>query len=161
MIENERKYIHHYHFSCILTVRRKWWCGTSEVYHMKKWQNPSRHMGLTFTTVLCQCESLVGCQYLSYETKDDPFPQCPQIFQWLAHGAGKLYCSQPMWVPLSRSSSKWWWQFMPHSLYVSGTHNIKYHKSIICSVMWQGWKAGEPGLHCSDSLAFTGSLVLS
>lgn len=86
----------------------------SEVHHMNKWQNPRGHRHPTFTIVLCQRHSHM--------------PQGPQIFQWLAHGTGTLYCSQSMWVILSRNSITWKWQVIPHSLYASGTYNIKCHR---------------------------------
>lgn len=116
-LKTERKRIYHYHLSCILTSDVSDDVAPLRFTIGRSGSIPAGIRG-SLSPPYYVCESAVRCQYLSYETKDGPFPQCPQIFQWLARGAGKLYCSQPMWVPLSRSSSKRSGQFMPHSLHV-------------------------------------------
>lgn len=135
----------------------KQWCSTSEVHHMKKWQNPSGHMDSLSSLCYFNANLWSDANTLVMKTKDLSFPTMPtNISVTGTWGREALLLSSHVRALLRELV----WKFIPHGLYVSGTHNIKYHKGIICSFTRQGWKGGEPGLHGCDNLAFRGSPVL-
>ena len=95
---------------------------------------------------------------LVMKTEDLSFPTMPtSILMTSTRDTEALSLPSHVRAPLQ----EFMWKFIPHSSYVSGTDNMKYHKGIIYSFTWKGWNSGEPGLHGYDDLAFRGSLILS